>query len=216
MSNLFKSTENARRPSKLADAAKQLDDALAELRASHRDMKAPASLEAVTLAQMRAAYERKLATYERKLATYERKLALGERVHATSANPAIENSPSRIVAWWRAITAKSWTSALAGSLATIALATFTAPLWLQYARESVEVATPFMLVNQPQTAQLDVSQMLRVNVTREAMLDFGIPVPPQRLQEEVKAEMLMGQRGELLAVRFIEPQPEKRWRWQVY
>jgi hypothetical protein len=48
------------------------------------------------------------------------------------------------------------------------------------------------------------------------MLDFGIPVPPQRLQEEVKAEMLMGHRGELLAVRFVEREREKRWRWQLY
>jgi hypothetical protein len=82
-------------------------------------------------------------------------------------------------------------------------------------RESHEVATPFMLVSQPQTAQLDVAQMVRVNVTREAMLDFGIPVSPQRLSESVKAEMLMGARGDVLAVRFIEPQPEQRWRWQM-
>jgi hypothetical protein len=186
MSERFDTTKSAKRPSKLADA-------LTQARASHRDMKTPASLEVATLAQMRAA-----------------------RARALSAKSIIENRPSRIVALWKAVTAKSWTSALAGSLATITLATITSPLWLQYARESVEVATPFMLVNQPQTAQLDVSQMLRVNVTREAMLDFGIPVSPQRLQEEVKAEMLMGQRGELLAVRFIEPKPEKRWRWQVY
>jgi hypothetical protein len=189
MSKLFNTAENVQRPTKLSEA-------LAQARALHRETLAPATLEAATLAQMRVA--RALA--------HER----------STTKSALVVAPSRIGKWWKAITARSWTSALAGSLATVALATITAPLWLQYARESVEVATPFMLVNQPQTAQLDVSQMLRVNVTREAMLDFGIPVPPQRLQEEVRAEMLMGQRGELLAVRFIEPKPEKRWRWQVY
>jgi Tfp pilus assembly protein FimV len=177
-----------------AKRAMPLAEALAELRVSYRKLEAPASLETASLAQMRAALE---------------------RAH-TEVKPVATPRRSLIAVWWNAITAKRWTSALAGSLATIALATITAPMWLQYARESVEVATPFMLVSQPQTAQLDVSQMLRVNVTREAMLDFGIPVPPQRLQEQVKAEMLMGQRGELLAVRFIEPKPDTRWRWQVY
>ncbi len=190
MSDTLNSPHTAKRPTQLADA-------LGELRATHRKIEAPTSLEAATLAQMRAAYER-------------------SRARSDVKQMAVIASPSRMAGWWNAITAKRWTSALAGSLATIVLATVTAPLWLQYARESVEVATPFMLVNQPQTAQLDVAQMLRVNVSREAMLDFGIPVPPQRLQEEVKAEMLMGQRGELLAVRFIEPKPDTRWRWQMY
>jgi hypothetical protein len=35
-------------------------------------------------------------------------------------------------------------------------------------------------------------------------------VPPQKLQEPVGAEMLLGQRGELLAVRFIEKPERKR------
>jgi hypothetical protein len=192
----------------------ELSTALRSLRASYRETTAPAALEAATLAQMRAARER--VGYERMLGLNERKLALNEHKPALPNTAHETKRASRLANWWNAITANRWTSALAGSVATIALATITAPLWLSYARESVEVATPFMLVSEPQTAQLDVSQMLRVNVTREAMLDFGIPVPPQRLQEQVKAEMLMGQRGELLAVRFIEPQREKRWRWQMY
>ncbi len=67
-----------------------------------------------------------------------------------------------------------------------------------------------MLVAEPVGGRLDVAQMVRVSVSREAMLDFGIPVPPQKLQEPVGAEMLLGQRGELLAVRFIEKPERKR------
>ena len=36
-----------------------------------------------------------------------------------------------------------------------------------------------MLVAEPAGGRLDVAQMVRVSVSREAMLDFGIPVPPQ-------------------------------------
>jgi hypothetical protein len=176
----------------------RLDDALSDARVAYREMKVPLALEAATLAQMRAARERALAS------------------DANSFAKGGETSRSWMSRVWKSLTSSGWSSALAGSLATVLLATVTSPLWIGYAKESVEVATPFMLVNDPQNSQLDVSQMVRVNVTREAMLDFGIPVPPQRLQEEVKAEMLMGQRGELLAVRFVEPKPDKRWRWQFH
>lgn len=181
--------------SKLGESAKRsaLSAALAEMRAPYREIGAPPALEAATLAQMRATRER--ANLSAQL---------------TNVASAADRS------WWRKLFSNRLSSALAGSLATIVLATATSPMWLKYARESVEVATPFMLVNQPETAQLDVAQMLRVNVTREAMLDFGIPVPPQKLQEEVKAEMLMGHRGEVLAVRFVEREREKRWRWQFH
>ncbi len=177
------------------DGGPALSAALHSLRASYRETTAPPALEAATLAQMRAAHER----------------ARAGRANASAGRAAQSGWLSRA---WRAVTSSGWSSALAGSLATLVLATVSSPLWIGYAKESVEVATPFMLVNQPETAQLDVSQMLRVNVTREAMLDFGIPVPPQRLQEEVKAEMLMGQRGEVLAVRFVEPERHRRWRWR--
>jgi hypothetical protein len=182
-------------------APTRLAEALAEARAPYREREAPPMLESATLTQMRAK---------------------STRARAQTASPAITYSgdfaqrPSKLKSWFAGLFANRWSSAFAGSLATIMLATVTSPLWLNVARESVEVATPFMLVNQPQTEQLDVAQMLRVNVTREAMLDFGIPVPPQRLQEEVRAEMLMGHRGEVLAVRFVEQEREKRWRWQFF
>jgi hypothetical protein len=173
-------------------------DALAEFRGHYKRQVAPPALEATVLAQMRAARER---------ANADSMLA---------APGAGGSSLSPLGRVWQQISSRWWSSALVGSLATVLLATASSPLWLHYLRESVEVATPFMLVSEPRTRELDVSQMLRVNVTREAMLDFGIPVPPERLSEQVKAEMLMGGQGEVLAVRFVEPEKKQRWLWQMF
>lgn len=183
-------------------AAPNVGDALAEFRGHYKSQSAPPTLEATVLAQMRAARERASAA---------------SMLAASGAGDASVSSLGRVGrTLWQQISSRWWSSALAGSLATVLLATASSPLWLHYLRESVEVATPFMLVNEPRSRELDVSQMLRVNVTREAMLDFGIPVPPERLGEQVKAEMLMGGQGEVLAVRFVEPEKKQRWRWQMY
>lgn len=184
------------------DSDHLLDDAIADARRVHRLGSAPSEAEAMVRARMRDAH-----------ATASSVASLGN-VDGTRPTPSV-TIILRIQGAWHRFTQTRFMPAMAGSLATVTLIAISAPWWLQFVRESREVATPFMLVSQLHTAQLDVSQMLRVNVSREAMLDFGIPVPPQRLQESVKAEMLMGARGELLAVRFIEAQPEKRWRWQL-
>jgi hypothetical protein len=181
-----------------------LDATLRDARKTYRLQSAPPALEHDVLARMQAA----------------RALSQTTRVDATdAARTSIADGrlsiQQRIKNAWQQFTQTRFMPAMAGSLATVTLIAISAPWWLQYVSETREVATPFMLVSEPQTAQLDVSQMLRVNVSREAMLDFGIPVPPQRLQESVKAEMLMGDRGEVLAVRFIEAKPERRWRWQL-
>jgi hypothetical protein len=189
------------------DAA--LDNALNEARRAYRLDSAPPTLEHDVLARMHDVFARMQSARAQTV-----------RVDATdSAHAPIPRArlslQQRIKNTWQRFTQTRFMPALAGSLATVTLIAISAPWWLQFVRETREVATPFMLVSEPQSAQLDVSQMLRVNVSREAMLDFGIPVPPQRLQESVKAEMLMGARGELLAVRFIEAKPERRWRWQL-
>ena len=98
----------------------------------------------------------------------------------------------------------------AGAFSLCVVLAFAAPWWLPLFGAATEQTTPFMLVAEPAGGRLDVAQMVRVSVSREAMLDFGIPVPPQKLQEPVGAEMLLGQRGELLAVRFIEKPERKR------
>lgn len=99
--------------------------------------------------------------------------------------------------------------ALIGSF-FVALIASISVLWWQVGTPSVAATTPFMLVSEPSSSELNVAQLVRVNVPREAMLDFGIPVPPQQLQDEVRAEMLLGQRGEVIAVRFIEQPEHKR------
>ena len=101
--------------------------------------------------------------------------------------------------------------AFASGASLCVLLAFAAPWWLQWISATPESTTPFMLVSEPSGGQLNVAQMVRVSVVREAMLDFGIPVPPQKLQEPVRAEMLLGPRGEMLAVRFIESPAKKRW-----
>jgi hypothetical protein len=117
--------------------------------------------------------------------------------------------PSTGNAWRRLFSLTRLHPALAGAFSLCVLLAFSVPWWLQWIAATPEATTPFMLVSEPNGGQLNVSQLVRVSVSREAMLDFGIPVPQQRLLEPVRAEMLLGQRGELLAVRFIE-QPQRR------
>jgi hypothetical protein len=188
-----------------------LADALADARHSYRQQMLPPLLEVTVLAQMRAAN----ASDAKSAAAHARVTGAMQPV-ATQHDPAQRVSLMlRLKTAWRQVLQTRWLPAMTGSLATVVVLAATAPWWLPLIRPTHEVATPFMLVSQPHAAQLDVAQMLRVNVTREAMLDFGLPVSPQQLSEPVKAEMLMGARGDVLAVRFIEPQPGKRWRWQM-
>ncbi len=194
-----------------ANRESAFDTALADVRTSYLASSVPQALAASTLAQMRAAHE---AAHREAAAASQPTLQCSQRAQRAQHVQAVDRIASAF-RWLREAASNRWSAALAGSLATVVVATASAPLWISFFRESVEVATPFMLVNpSPQTASLDVSNMLRVNVTREAMLDFGIPVPPQRLAESVKAEMLIGGQGEVLAVRFVEAEKQKRWRWQ--
>jgi hypothetical protein len=183
-----------------------LDQEIAAARHAYRMMGAPEALEFDVIARMRAASGANIGIVQVSTPS------------TISALPLASEGKfvQRLGAAWQRFKQTRYLPAMAGALATLTLVTLTAPWWLHFVRESREVATPFMLVSPQQSAQLDVSQMLRVNVTREAMLDFGIPVPPQRLSEPVKAEMLMGARGDVLAVRFVEPNAERRWRWQFH
>lgn len=124
--------------------------------------------------------------------------------------PATVVKPARW-GWQRVLSLTRLHPAFAGALSFCVVMAFAAPWWLQWMTATPESTTPFMLVSEPSGGQLNVAQMVRVSVAREAMLDFGIPVPPQKLQEPVRAEMLLGPRGEMLAVRFIERPAKKRF-----
>ncbi len=129
---------------------------------------------------------------------------------------AVRDTPERELTsargrWFDGWSWASWAGrpALIGGVVTCALLASISALWWQLGGTPDVATTPFMLVSEPNGKAINVAQLVRVNVSREAMLDFGIPVPPQELQEPVRAEMLLGQRGELLAVRFVE-KPQRR------
>ena len=130
---------------------------------------------------------------------------------AAADAPVAATKPAPWSGWQRVRSLTRLHPAFAGALSFCVVMAFAAPWWLQWMTATPESTTPFMLVSEPSGGQLNVAQMVRVSVAREAMLDFGIPVPPQTLQEPVRAEMLLGPRGEMLAVRFIEKPAKKRW-----
>lgn len=161
-------------------------------RAAYRGVEPPAGLEATLLARF------------------------GEQ-RAVAAQVAVAPPDARPSRWsWQGVVSLTRLhpaafASVASGLSLCVLLAFAAPWWLHWISATPESTTPFMLVSAPSGGQLNVAQMVRVSVVREAMLDFGIPVPPQKLQEPVRAEMLLGPRGEMLAVRFIESPAKKRW-----
>lgn len=164
------------------------DTALGRARSVYRTQEPPADLEATLLARF------------------------GEQ-RAVKRQAAVAPPVAKPFRWnWQsALSLTRLHPAFASGLSLCVLLAFAAPWWLQWISATPESTTPFMLVSAPNGGQLNVAQMVRVSVVREAMLDFGIPVPPQKLQEPVRAEMLLGPRGEMLAVRFIESPAKKRW-----
>jgi hypothetical protein len=68
-----------------------------------------------------------------------------------------------------------------------------------------EVATEFIPVGYsgPLT-QADTGRIVRVRVPRSAMTGFGFPVNPDRLQESVKADVMLGDGGMIRAIRFVQ------------
>lgn len=160
----------------------------------------------------RSAYRAELPPDELEATLLARFGELRAQQAPAAAIPVPVLKPTRWRGWPRALSLASLTRlqpAFASALALCVLLAFSAPWWLHWLTAAPEATTPFMLVSKPNGGQLNVAQLVRVSVSREAMLDFGIPVPQQRLQEPVRAEMLLGPRGELLAVRFIE-QPQRR------
>lgn len=133
--------------------------------------------------------------------------AMATRPAPTRGAPTGRRWAAWFAACWARPSRGRWVGVAAGTLVALGAA----GAWLVVgARPAPELTTPFLLVAEPAGRTLDVAQLVRVSVARETMLDFGIPVPPQQLQEPVRAEMLLGQRGELLAVRFVDRPPARR------
>ena len=70
-----------------------------------------------------------------------------------------------------------------------------------------EIATDFMPLGylNPATLQ-DGGQIIRVEVPRSALVNFGLPVNPDRYHEKVKADVLLGVDGMAHAIRFVKNQ----------
>lgn len=70
-----------------------------------------------------------------------------------------------------------------------------------------EIATDFMPLGylNPATLQ-DGGQIIRVEVPRSALVNFGLPVNPDRYHEKVKADVLFGVDGMAHAIRFVKNQ----------
>jgi len=68
-----------------------------------------------------------------------------------------------------------------------------------------EIATDFMPLGylNPATLQ-DGGQIIRVEVPRSALVNFGLPVNMNRYHEKVKADVLLGVDGMAHAIRFVQ------------
>jgi hypothetical protein len=67
-----------------------------------------------------------------------------------------------------------------------------------------EITTPFISLTQGYTlAMAEGGQVLRVELPRSALASFGLPVNAQRINEPVKADVVVGNDGIARAIRFV-------------
>jgi hypothetical protein len=68
-----------------------------------------------------------------------------------------------------------------------------------------EVATDFLPVGYTSPMNLqDGGQVMRVELPRSALAGFGLPVNMNRVNERVKADVLVGRDGQARAIRFVQ------------
>ena len=68
-----------------------------------------------------------------------------------------------------------------------------------------EIATDFLPVGYTSPMNLqDGGQVMRVELPRSALADFGLPVNMARVNERVKADVLVGPDGQARAIRFVQ------------
>jgi hypothetical protein len=67
-----------------------------------------------------------------------------------------------------------------------------------------EIATDFLpLVYGPSPARLDRGQVVRIKLSRLALLSFGLPMNEARAREPIEAEVVLGEDGTARAIRFV-------------
>jgi hypothetical protein len=67
-----------------------------------------------------------------------------------------------------------------------------------------EIATQFMPLGYGPINPQDGGQLVRVELSRTAMLSMGLPVNMDRYDEKVKADVLLGPDGLARAIRFVQ------------
>lgn len=67
-----------------------------------------------------------------------------------------------------------------------------------------ELATEFLPVTPSDSWASDSGQVVRVQMPRTALLAFGLPMNPNRADEPVRADVVVGSDGAVRAIRFIE------------
>jgi hypothetical protein len=67
-----------------------------------------------------------------------------------------------------------------------------------------EIATDFILLNYDESGIGSDAQMVRVELPRSAMANFGLPVNVDRSDQRVKADVLLGADGLARAIRFVQ------------
>ena len=68
-----------------------------------------------------------------------------------------------------------------------------------------EIATDFIPLSYLNAASLqDGGQIIRVELPRSALANFGLPVNMERYNEKVKADVLLGVDGMAHAIRFVQ------------
>jgi hypothetical protein len=67
-----------------------------------------------------------------------------------------------------------------------------------------EITTPYISLTQGYTLPMpEGGQVLRVELSRSALASFGLPVNEERLNERVKADVIIGNDGIARAIRFV-------------
>ena len=70
-----------------------------------------------------------------------------------------------------------------------------------------EIATDFFpLASRSEIASMESGQLVRVLLPRNALASYGLPVNPERVDEPVTAQVLIGQDGVARAIRFLSGQ----------
>jgi hypothetical protein len=69
---------------------------------------------------------------------------------------------------------------------------------------TTEIATDFIpLIHNDNLTLLEEGQVMRVELPRTALLAFGLPMNPERADERIKADIVIGNDGLARAIRFV-------------